>query len=408
VLRLLLGFAILCALAACAAFLFWPRTGAHQQLFDDILAEQRSADARPAHVPPLPGSFGDLLAPHLAALHESHAAYQKLSDESRKTVARIYNGEAEIGTLPPAMAAHVERYRPAFEGALRASHAETGRAPKQKRIYHNEDREPPWGDLQHAALLAVLDVLVKASQGRADEAAAECADILAFARDVSYPSLIGRLDGVAMTGLAAPACARALSEASPAAAAKTGQALKVIHAGTPRFSVILERESIYIRLRVFSLGSFQDEDRLLPGEALYLVTMMRQEHIPESMDALRETAWGPLAAAKRDELLAQSLPWSQCAERMESIRAERFGRNLLLRSDAGLALYLRRHRDGLLKLDALAGLAAHRAGLEWQPSEPHATCGEQSAPLRVLGETVEVTLSDGKPYALPVARAKTQ
>jgi hypothetical protein len=135
----------------------------------------------------------------------------------------------------------------------------------------------------------------------------------------------------------------------------------------------------------------------------------------------RETAWAPLQAQMARFREAQRLDWPACAERMDEVE-RRFEWNPLARLGTGFSRLLRRHRDGLLKLDVLicvtsASLARARhdplssgAAAICPPPQPTATCGEQSAPLRIVadaqGSRVSVTLSDGSDYSVLLAEPK--
>ncbi|HEX4383616.1 MAG TPA: hypothetical protein VH083_11720 [Myxococcales bacterium] len=398
-LRFALAFALFVAIVA-AAWLFWPRRAARERLLDDIIAEEKATDARPSHVQdPLPESFGVLLAPHLAALHDSYVAYQEIIDKEAPE-APFYNDEVAISGLRPRAAADLDQHRAAMLGALRATHGSTARSTPELSIFRLFEPGSPSLDVQQAARLAALDILIKAKQGRADEAATECADALALGRDISYPSVLGRMLGVANTGIVAKACARAIAETTPAAAATLSEQLAVIRRGTPRFALTLRRESIFQRVGI------SGNDPRLPDEARRLGASFMHDGDALKATFFRESSWWPAEGRMNGYQAAQSLPFDACLARMAEVHDSRLYWHPYLGAGDGFAALLKRHHDGLSKLDVLQCLATLRAGKLCAPVEPDATCGEQAAPLAISADAVSVKLSDGTLYSLPVAPPK--
>jgi len=406
------------AVAAALAWLLVPRRAQREQLIEAAWAEERAADMRPSHVAaPLPGSFGELLEPHLAALHESYATYKRLGPAGMNRVMRIYNGQDPIAQLGPDSSVDLVQHRAAMHGALKATHARSARAPPSLRLFAALRPGDPFTDVQQAARLAALDVLTLVDQGRADAAAYECADMLALGRDLSYPSVLGRMIGVAVTSVSSYACVRALSVASAGALEGVRAQLIAIRAGTPRFADVLQRERLFQQLLL------ADPDARLPEGARTLIADAHEQN-GTFFDGLgrallRANARDRLAARTAAFLDAQRLDWPACAEQMERA-TQRFEWNPMVR-DSFVPL-LRRHRDGVLKIDALVcaaslSLARARTGAlprdaapACPPIEPEAKCGEQGASLRILDEgeapQVSVTLSDGSDYAVPLARTQ--
>jgi hypothetical protein len=116
---------------------------------------------------------------------------------------------------------------------------------------------------------------------------------------------------------------------------------------------------------------------------------------------------------------AQRLDWPACVDRMEEV-ARRFHWNPIVRQPSGFVPLLKRHRDGLLKLDALAcasSVLLERARTGALPRdvssscpaiEPEAKCGEQEAPMHIVDDgttpRLAVQLSDGSEFAVPLGR----
>jgi hypothetical protein len=404
------------ALAAGAlVWLLVPRRGRQEQVIEAAWAEERSTDPRPSHVAvPLPGSFGELLEPHLSALHESLVAFKGLGPSGISQAARVYKGQEPIARLGPEIAADLALHRDAIQSALRATHARSARAPASLRLFAVfGPGADTFMDVQHAARLSALDVLTLIDRGRAEEAADECADMLALGRDLSYPSVLGRMIGVAVTDVSSYACGRALSVAPAGSLERLRSQLLAIRAGTPRFAGILQREWLFQQLLL------TDPDPRWPESARTLIREARDQN--RNLDRLEwvvfhATARDRLAARTAEFLDAQRLDWPACADRMEEV-TRRFEWNPLVR-DAFVPL-LRRHRNGLLRIDALVcaasvSLARARTGAlprdaasACPPIEPEAKCGEQAAPLRIADQGgvshVSVTLSDGSDYTVPLA-----
>jgi hypothetical protein len=346
--RVLPALALL--LLALLAWLFWPRTARRDRLIEEMWAEERASDPRPSHAsPPLPGTFGELLEPHMAGLAESHDWYKQSGAEGAAQIARVYNGTDPIAKLGPEPLHNLALHRRAVEGALRATHAESARAPPRLRLFATLRPGDSFAPAMQAARLAALDIVILLDQGRAADAAMECADVLALGRDLSYPSVLGRMLGVAVTGMVAPACGRALSVTSPEVLERTRAQLATIRVGTPRFAQILRREELFGRLWLVGIDPRMPESArtaLADGQRLktssyQLLNLM-----------FRETAWVPLQAQMARFREAQRLDWPACAERMDEVE-RRFEWNPLARLGTGFSRLLRRHRDGLLKLDVL-------------------------------------------------------
>ena len=270
---------------------------------------------------------------------------------------------------------------------------------------------------KQVAWLATLDVLTLLEQGRTDEAIDECADALALGRDVSYPSVMGRMFGVGVTAVSAYACGRALSAAPAPAVERASAQLVAIRRGTPRFAGILQRERLFQQLWL------ADSDRGLPEGARVFIAGARNQN-RGAFARLELTIFGPTAGERQAALMAalveaQGFGWPDCVERMEAVGA-RFQWNPVVGQPSGFVGLLRRHRDGLLKLDALAcaasvllerartGTLPRDAASVCPPIEPQATCAEQAAPIRILddgeGPRVSVRLSGGSDFTVPLAR----
>jgi hypothetical protein len=402
------------AVAVVLAWLLVPRRAQREELIEAAWVEERAADMRSTHVAvPLPRTFGELLEPSLAALHESYAAYKRSGPAAMNRVKRICNGQDPIAQLGPEMSVDLVQHRAAMHGALTATHARSARAPASLRLFAALRPDDAFADVQQAGRLAALDVLTLVDQGRAAEAAYECADMLALGRDLSYPSILGRMIGVAVTGASSYACGSALSLAPAGALEGVRAQLIAIRAGTPRFADLLRRERLFQQLWL------ADPDPRLPEGALTLIAdaHAQNRNVFDGLGRalLRANARDRLAARIAAFLDAQRLDWPACAERMEEV-TQRFEWNPMVR-DSFVPL-LRRHRDGLLKIDALVcaasvSLARARTGVlprdpaACPPIEPEAKCGEQGASQRILedgeGLRVSVTLSDGSDYTVPLA-----
>jgi hypothetical protein len=415
---------VLVACAACVAgalaWLLVPRPAQRQWVLEAAWAEERSTDPRPTHVAdPLPGTFGELLEPHLAALHDSFVAFKALSAGSRDELMRIYNGKASSNQLGPVALRDLQLRREAMRGVLRATHATFARPPTAFRLFYTWRPDAPFLDLQHASRLAAIDILMLLDQGRVHEAVEECVDVLALGRDVSYPSVLGRMIAVSMLGIVSHACGRALTTAPLHVVEGVPAQLAVIRTATPRFSDILARE------RLFGLLVWADADDRLPEGARTLMADAAAQHasVTERLKRVffRATAQEGVATRSADYMAAQRLDWPACIARTDAID-RRFEWNPLLTTEFGFTPLLRRHRDGLVKLDALAcaalvSIARARTGTMPQdlaatcpPIQPEAKCGEQSTTLRIaldgISPRVSVTLSDGSEFAVPLSAGK--
>ena len=418
--RKILALVAICV-AAVLGFLLTPRMEQTKALVGAAWVEERQTDPRPSHVEaPIPGTFGELVEPHLAELHESLAAYKHVDDEERARARAIYQGEAPIGRLGRETAANLALHRRALLGVLRATHAAGARAPGSLRMFAALRPGDPFLDLQHAARLAALDVLTLVEEGHLDEAAEECSDALALGRDVSYSSALGRMVGVAMTDIVASACARSLPLADVDVLRKVHDRLVRIRAATPRFMLILERESLFFQL------SLIEPDARLPESARIAVAdiaALRTTSWARLRNRLfRETAWGPLHARMNAYMDAQRLDWPACIATMERTANAGLEWNPLVGDDQGFSGILRKHREGLSKLDAVicvasVSLARARSGAlpgdiasVCPPPEPLATCGETSVPFRLVTDGSSARLTwmlspDGTESSLPVKSA---
>jgi hypothetical protein len=411
-------------LAATLTWLLAPRRAHRERLIEAMWEEERATDLRPTHAAaPLPGSFGELLEPHLAGLHESFDAYSHLGAGGRDAVANVLGGRAPVAGLMPEILEDLALHRRAMQGALRATYAQSARAPASLRLFGTLRPTSQVPEAVHAGRLAALDLLILLDQGRNDEAAEECADAFALGRDLSYASAVGRNTGVTVTTLVSPACARALSLASAAALERVRGQLLRIRMGTPRFARILQRERLFGQLWLV------DPDPRMPESARIAIADVHGT--PTRFDrlrllAFRETAWAPVEDRMSAMLAAQRLDWPSCLDRTaEAMRAPtewpaRWNPLLATANPDSFPWLLRRHRDGFLKVDAMlclasASLVRARKGVlprnvaaVCPPPEPEATCGEQSAPLRILsnaqGARVSVKLSDGTEYSLPFTK----
>ena len=286
------------AVAVVLAWLLVPRRAQREELIEAAWVEERAADMRSTHVAvPLPRTFGELLEPSLAALHESYAAYKRSGPAAMNRVKRICNGQDPIAQLGPEMSVDLVQHRAAMHGALTATHARSARAPASLRLFAALRPDDAFADVQQAGRLAALDVLTLVDQGRAAEAAYECADMLALGRDLSYPSILGRMIGVAVTGASSYACGSALSLAPAGALEGVRAQLIAIRAGTPRFADLLRRERLFQQLWL------ADPDPRLPEGALTLIVRCacaEQERVrrPRTSAVARERA-GPPGSADR-------------------------------------------------------------------------------------------------------------
>jgi hypothetical protein len=414
-------FVLSAILAATLTWLLAPRPTRRARLIEAMWEEERATDLRPTHAtPPLPGSFGELLEPHLAGLRESFNAYAQTGAAGRDRVARVFGGSDPVAQLLPEILEDLALHRRAMQGALLATHARSALAPVSLRLFATLRPGSQVPEALHAGRLAALDMLVLVDQGRNDEAADECADALALGRDLSYPSLVGRNAGVTVTTMVSPACGRALSLASPEAIERVHGQLLRIRQGTPRFARILQREWLFGQL------SLVDEDPRMPESARVAVADVH-ETVKTLQDRLllrvfRETSWAPLRERMNGLIAAQRLDWPSCLDRTAQATLGPAGWNPLFRDQGAgsFPVLLRRHRDGLVKVDAMLCLASaslvrartgalpRNASAICPAPEPEATCGEQSAPLRILSNTqgarVSVKLSDGSEYSLPIAK----
>jgi hypothetical protein len=415
-------FVVSAIVAATLTWLLAPRPARRERLIEAMWEEERATDLRPTHAAtPLSNSFGELFEPHLAGLHESFNAYAQTGAAGRDRVARVFGGREPVAQLSPEILEDLALHRRAMQGALLATHARSALAPASLRLFATMRPGSQVPEALHAGRLAALDMLLLLDQGRNDEAAEECADALALGRDLSYPSVSGRTTGVTVTTMVSPACGRALSLASVEAIERVHGQLVRIRQGTPRFARILQREWLFGQL------SLVDADPRMPESARIAVADVHETLLKTLYDRLRlrvfrETAWGPLQERMNAMLAAQRLDWPSCLDRTLKAAPGPAGWNPLLR-DLGAGsfpVFLRRHRDGFLKVDAMlclssaslvrarTGVLPRNAAAICPPPEPEATCGEQSAPLRILsnaqGARVSVKLSDGSEYSLPFAK----
>ena len=414
--KILIGFAA--SVAVALAWLLFPRPAQRKWLIEAAWAEERATDFRTSHVAaPLPATFGELLEPALPALHESRMAYLRRGAASMDRVRRIYSGKDPISQLDSEASADLALHHGAMQTALQATHAQFARPPASLRLFAFFGPDESFVDVQQAVKLAALDVLTVLDQGGADEAIEECVDALALGRDVSYPSVLGRVVGVAVTGISAHACGRALSAAPQATVERARMQLAAIRRATPRFADILRREHLFQQLLM------ADSDAGLPEGARVFIAGARAQN-RGALPRLELALFGPikregLADLMAELLEAQALGWPDCANRMEQAAA-RFQRKPIIGEPTGFVSLLRRHRDALLKLDALAcaasalterartGTLPRDVASTCPPIEPQATCGERSAPMLIVTGAepphVSVTLSDGSEFVVPLAR----
>jgi hypothetical protein len=237
----------------------------------------------------------------------------------------------------------------------------------------------PFLDVQQAAWLAALDTVVLLARGQADAAAEECVDALALGRDVSFPSVMGRMFGAGIIHISTNACARALSGASAATVARVRAQLFAIRRGTPRFADILRRESLFQQLWIADSGSDLPE-----GARVFIAGRRNQRSSAfESLEMalFGASAFDGLAARMAAFLDAQRLEWPACADRMEQV-IRRFEWNPIVGRSSAFISLLRRHRNAILELDAVAcaaSIALEQARTGVPPRETGSTCRSDRA-----------------------------
>lgn len=225
------------------------------QLVDAIAEISHERLPRPTHVSHVtPGTFGDVLTPHMATLI---ATYRKLRDApevSSGLVRAVLWRSRALEDLPPAWWQALDDSRRSLNGALSASHAAYAQAPEGLRIL-NDVNHPFYEEghisFAYMATLTAVDILQSLGTGQVDAAVDECVDAFAFGRDLAYNGLTGQLAGALIQGMVFPACAAALDRVPAHEKERAAQQLGVIRDATPTMSWIMRQERTAQAARLF-------------------------------------------------------------------------------------------------------------------------------------------------------------
>lgn len=263
----------------------------------------RQDRARAPHVAsPLPGTFGELAAPHLEALHE---AAQKVRTVGASVLPAFMLGRP-FERLPDEYLVAIEETRPVAHSLLVATHAERGGPPPQLSLLSPPASRASSRDLAVVGAFAVIETWRLLERGDADDAVRVCLDGLAFGREIGLGTGIGgRWAGAQLQDDLSWACAAALDAASPDAKKEAARVLLLLRDSTPSFAESHRESNIEIALTSYAdLFDPWVFDALEPApRALARASLRGDLGGPWSRWAGRD-GWADLDAAERE--LAES------------------------------------------------------------------------------------------------------
>jgi hypothetical protein len=224
---------------------------------------------RATHVDePLPGTFGELLLPHLAALGPLTKSYDDLPAATKKECREALDGKRRLSTPCREL---LERGRTAMKGALRATHGAAAGPPAGMRTL-SDPRDPlaqnGWLRVQHAARLAAFEMTARLEARDAVGAVPICLDALGLGRDASMGGgLVAALVGSAIAQIVLLPCARALDAAPERARRDAIGRLQALGQAIPSFGAILREDAVYGELTAFGALLDAGERADLPPDA---------------------------------------------------------------------------------------------------------------------------------------------
>lgn len=408
--RLGLALAVLVFAGPALGLLGW--LGLRQRVGDLEARLVRDANAtftaprpRPAHAPARPGTFGDAAARHLPAIQAEYEA-AKADEPARELARAIAAGDRPFADLPPRYRDALDRLRPALDGLLDGTRAERADlAPGANAAAPAPGAD--WLGVQHAVLLAAVDVRGALADGDAARASARCLDALALARDAAVTGmLVGRMVGVAAVGRLAPPCTSALAALPPAARREEAAALRTIAAGIPPLEETMRQDGLAMELLAFGqVMSPPGRAALAPEAAAHLASGPAYSGWQR---LLVRDAWRSARALLDRQLLAYGLPAGprEAALKAALDEARKDPNPIPYVGAPDFSRYARRSDAAMLRLDALllvAAAADHRDATGAWPERlealPAGALREDelarlapAAGLAVRGEALEVTI----------------
>lgn len=273
-----------------------------ERLVADASALAADQAARASHVAsPAPGSFGDALSPHLAALDAGAARKGEGKDEEKaradadKERRAVQDGKKAIADLPGYWRQALERDGGAALGLLAATHAQTALGPPGLRAIVGQEssqQRPSWRGVLYGGKLGALSIRERLGRGQAQEALGLCVDGQALSRDLAYNGLLAAMVGVVNSGFFLLPCSAALDAAPAAAKRAAARQLLAIRAALPSFAAVYRTESVVMGLSIFGGLLSPAQQARLPASARASITAR-----PDGGGAL---GW---FAQKRDEII---------------------------------------------------------------------------------------------------------
>ncbi|MBI5543873.1 MAG: hypothetical protein HY901_08310 [Deltaproteobacteria bacterium] len=203
---------------------------------------------RPLHVDRgEPGSLGQALGKHLPSL--GRARKTDANDESSTAALReVLGGERPLSDLPNCYSRVLIELKDDLDGVLLATHAESADLASADDAF---DPAPgvSWLDYQFGAWLTGIRVRKSLAEGNTAEAARDCLDGLALARDSAVSGgLIGHLIGVLIIERLGPACAAALAALPENQRPDSMARLRQVRNAVPGFEVTMREEAVQVQL----------------------------------------------------------------------------------------------------------------------------------------------------------------
>ena len=362
---------------------------------------------RPAHVdPPGPAIPGEGLARHMARIGEAAKLHG-----SDPVLRQVTSGVLPVSSLPPVIAADLERLEPALEALLGATR---GERVELADPCLSSGGDGGWSGLSFAASLVGVRMRLAMAAGDPERALRDGLDGLAVGRDVALGrQLVGRMAAASVVERLAPSLGEAIDRLPGAGADRdASRRLRVIRDALPPFSVTLSDEWVCTQLMI--------------GEALPASARARLDPRARALverDGLKDTAfwqrftfrdgWRDMRAAQDALVATADLPETERAAAWSRVQ------DRLLRQPnpvAAIAMpdfgkYARRAAASVRRLDALVLVAAAGAFRSTRGAWPGAvadlaSAGELSAAEAArLGEAeLEVARGDGLAITVSLPR----
>ena len=311
---------------------------------------------RPVHVDAMvPGSFGEALTPHLAAIEKAATAFWE-DEPEREALPAVLRGERPLSDLPARVQGDLVRLGGALDGVLRATHA--ARADYAS-VEDGFDPSPGTTGVafQYAAALAAIRIRSAVERGDTVRATADCLDGLALARDEGVAGgLIGRMVGTVIITRLAYACVEALSAAPAAERSAAISRLRTLRDTIPGLDTMMREEAAWMQLMIHA----PDLPATRRGELLSRPRLVaeagRRNPNPLAKRILYRAAW-PFTRARYAELIRiAALPAPQRDAALEALGA---AASSFTPDPAAWLRYFRRADAAIRELDlVIAGAAA--------------------------------------------------